>query len=154
MSKTEALSNNICVVPDSYLREHLTPLQYEVVKNQKTEPPFQNEYWDNHKEGLYVDVLSAKALFASVQKYDSGSGWPSFWAPIDEKEIQLIEDLSYGMNRIEVKSASSGAHLGHVFTDGPEPTGKRYCINSSSLRFILKEDLIKNGYENYLYLFK
>lgn len=118
-----------------------------------TERPFQNKYWNNHAAGVYVDVISGKALFASTNKFESGSGWPSFFDPIDKSEIESIEDKSHGMTRTEVRAKTSGAHLGHVFPDGPKPTGLRYCINSAALRFVPVADLQKAGLEKYQPLF-
>lgn len=135
------------------LRQKLTPLQYHVTQECGTEPPFQNEYWNNHREGIYVDILTGEPLFSSTEKFDSGSGWPSFWKPIDVRSVEKRSDTSYGMKRIEVRSKKGGAHLGHVFDDGPAPTGLRYCINSAALRFIPKEDMEKEGYGEYLWLF-
>jgi len=133
---------------------HLSDLQKEVTLHGGTEQAFNNKYWDNKKEGIYVDVINGKALFSSTDKFDSGTGWPSFTKPIEGSIIDEKQDNSYGMSRTEVKSGSSGAHLGHVFDDGPkEHGGNRFCINSASLRFIPKEDLKKEGYEQYLYLF-
>jgi methionine-R-sulfoxide reductase len=132
----------------------LTELQVQVIKHGATETPFNNAYWDNKKEGIYVDAVSGKPLFSSLDKFDSGSGWPSFTKPIDKKEIIEVADYSHGMSRVEVKSRSADGHLGHLFPDGPKDRGgMRYCINSASLRFILKEDLKKEGYEQYLKLF-
>lgn len=118
-----------------------------------TEPPFRNEYWDNHRNGIYVDIVSGAPLFCSTDKYDSGSGWPSFTRPIEESAVAMREDLSFGMSRLEVRSASASSHLGHVFDDGPGPTGQRYCINSASLRFVPIAEMEGEGYGAYLALF-
>ncbi|MBL9156970.1 MAG: peptide-methionine (R)-S-oxide reductase MsrB [Verrucomicrobiales bacterium] len=118
------------------LRARLTPEQYHVTCNGGTEPPFDNAYWDHKEAGTYVDVISGVPLFSSEAKFDSGTGWPSFFAPIDGDEIVEVVDTSYGMRRVEVRAKTSGAHLGHVFPDGPKPTGLRYCINSAALRFV------------------
>jgi methionine-R-sulfoxide reductase len=139
---------------DATLRKQLTPLQYEVTQKDGTERPFQNEYWDNHRDGIYVDVVSGEPLFSSLDKFESGTGWPSFTKPLEPGNIVEKEDRSFFMKRVEVRSKHAGSHLGHVFDDGPPPTGLRYCMNSASLRFIPKEDLEKAGYEKYLGLFE
>lgn len=133
---------------------HLDPMQLYVTQQGGTEKPFDNEYWNNHADGIYVDVISGEPLFSSTDKYDSGTGWPSFTKPIDTKAIATRSDKSLGMDRTEVKSAG-GSHLGHIFDDGPKDKGgKRYCINSASMRFVPKADLKKEGYGEYLKLFE
>jgi methionine-R-sulfoxide reductase len=139
---------------DEELRRWLTPLQYEVTQNEGTERAFANEYWDDHREGIYVDIVSGQPLFSSTDKFESGTGWPSFTRPIAEDAIVTRDDTRFFMRRTELKSSIAGSHLGHVFDDGPEPTGMRYCINSASLRFIPKEELEEQGYGEYLSLFE
>lgn len=137
------------------LKEKLTPIQFEVTQNDKTEPPFKNEYYDNKEEGIYVDIVSGDVLFSSKDKFDSGCGWPSFTKPIKETSIIQKSDFTHGMFRTEVRSSKANSHLGHVFNDGPkELGGLRYCINSASLKFIPKYKMIEEGYKNYLYLFE
>ena len=131
----------------------LTPIQYQVTQENGTEPPFDNPYWNHKEEGLYVDIISGKPLFSSIEKFDSGTGWPSFTQPIDKSEILFIQDQSHGMTRTEVRSKTANAHLGHVFPDGPKKRGGlRYCINSAALRFIPKDKLKEAGLSQYLSL--
>jgi peptide methionine sulfoxide reductase msrA/msrB len=139
--------------PDAELRQRLTPLQYEVTQESGTEPAFRNEFWDEKREGLYVDVASGEPLFSSRDKYDSGTGWPSFTRPLDGAHVTEHLDQGFFTTRTEVRSRGAGSHLGHVFDDGPAPTGKRYCINSAALRFVPKERLEAEGYGQYLPLF-
>lgn len=136
------------------LRKKLTPTQYKVACEGGTEPAFHNAYWDNHEAGIYVDVISGEPLFASVDKFDSGTGWPSFTKSLKKEAVTEKSDASYGMIRTEVRSSKSDAHLGHVFNDGPAPTGMRYCINSASLKFIPVAELKAKGYGEYLPLFE
>jgi methionine-R-sulfoxide reductase len=138
---------------DPELRATLTPLQYEVTQCSATERPFQNEFWDHHEAGIYVDVVSGEPLFASVDKFDSGTGWPSFTRPIEPRLVKEQEDRALGMRRVEVRSSGGNSHLGHLFPDGPGPTGMRYCINSASLRFVPVEQLDDQGYGEYRKLF-
>jgi methionine-R-sulfoxide reductase len=139
---------------DEALRQELTPMQYKVTQQDGTEPPFNNEYWDNKKPGIYVDVVSGEPLFSSKQKYKSGTGWPSFWAPLEKDNIVEKVDRKLFMTRTEVRSKHGDSHLGHVFPDGPKPTGLRYCMNSASLRFIPVDKLEEEGYGEYLKLFE
>ncbi len=131
----------------------LSPLQYQVTQCSATEPPFRNEFWDHHEAGIYVDVVSGEPLFASTDKFDSGTGWPSFTRPIEETRVTEHADASHGMRRVEVRSQDADSHLGHVFDDGPGPSGLRYCINSASLRFVPVSQLEAEGYGRFLALF-
>ena len=138
---------------DAQLRKRLTSEQYRVARQGGTEPSFENAYWNNHEPGIYVDVVSGEPLFSSTDKFDSGTGWPSFTKPLDKGAIQELSDSAFGMTRTEVRSKKAGSHLGHVFDDGPKPTGLRYCINSASLRFVPVKDLKKEGLGRFLPLF-
>jgi methionine-R-sulfoxide reductase len=146
--------NPVKAVPsDAELRSKLTEEQYRVTRQCGTEPAFHNQYWDNHRAGIYVDLITGEPLFSSLDKFDSGTGWPSFTKPISKEHVLEKRDSSYGMERTEVRSGKSDSHLGHVFEDGPAPTGQRYCVNSAALRFIPIEKLQAEGYGEYLPLF-
>jgi peptide methionine sulfoxide reductase msrA/msrB len=146
-------ADNFTKPPDAELRKKLTPMQYEVTQKEGTEPAFRNEYWDNHKPGIYVDVVSGEPLFSSLDKFESGTGWPSFTKPLAPENITTKTDRKLFMSRTEVRSKHANSHLGHVFDDGPAPTGLRYCMNSASMRFIAADRLEAEGYGRYASLF-
>ncbi len=151
--ESEKMNPSKAVPSDTELRSKLTKDQYRVTRECGTETPFQNAYWDNHQAGIYVDLITGEPLFSSLDKFDSGTGWPSFTKPISKDKVVEKRDSSFGMERTEVRSSKSDSHLGHVFEDGPAPTGQRYCVNSAALRFIPVEKLKEEGYGEYLALF-
>ncbi|MDP3703183.1 MAG: peptide-methionine (R)-S-oxide reductase MsrB [Candidatus Omnitrophota bacterium] len=156
MVKPDPKPSYQCALPmsDAELRKTLSPEQYRILRENGTEQPFASALWDNKRTGLYVDPISGQPLFASLNKFDSGTGWPSFTQPIDPEMLIERKDASHGMIRTEVRSKTSDSHLGHVFDDGPGPSGLRYCINAAALKFVPVEDLEKTGYGRYLVLFQ
>jgi len=151
--ESEKMNPTKAIPTEAELRTKLTKDQYRVTRECGTETPFQNAYWDNHKAGIYVDIITGEPLFSSLDKFDSGTGWPSFTKPISKERVVEKRDSSFGMERTEVRTSKSNSHLGHVFEDGPAPTGERYCVNSAALRFVPVEKLKEEGYSEYLSLF-